>query len=328
MEEKINRMVPGQQVPDTSCQFHFSKVTYPRGEGPVIFIDEAHHNFHTRSGGFFAFSKLLAEDGYRVQGLSAAITSPVVLSGCNILVIANAVDPSGAEDWIFPNPSAFSDEEVRNINQWVQHGGSLLLIADHMPFAGAATQLGRAFGFEFINGFAFTGAQRWPPSMFSRENGMLHGSPVTDARMDQLKIDSIATFTGSAFRIPEQAIPVLSFRATDWSLQPDTAWRFHEITPRTALRGYHQGALLEYGRGRVAVFGEAAMFTAQIANGRRPAGFNSPAAPQNEQFTLNLIHWLDKTMIMNYTSNDETTPKNHIQRKPDTERSRSVLINR
>jgi CubicO group peptidase (beta-lactamase class C family) len=304
MEEKIHRIVPGQQVPDTSWQFRFSMVTYRKGKGPVIFIDEAHHNFHTRGGGFFAFSKLLAEDGYRVQGLSAAISSPDALTGCNILVIANPVDQSDAEDWILPNPSAFSDEEIRNINQWVKNGGSLLLIADHMPFACAATQLGKAFGFEFINGFAFTGMQRWPPSMFSRENGMLHGSLVTDAGKDRTRIDSIATFTGSAFTIPEGAIPVLSFRATDWSLQPDTAWRFHDSTPRISLKGCHQGALLEYGRGRVAVFGEAAMFTAQIANGRIPVGFNSPAAPQNAQFTLNLIHWLDETMLMNYTSTD------------------------
>ena len=138
--------------------------------------------------------------------------------------------------------------------------------------------------------------------MFSRDNGMLQGSPVTDAGMDHARIDSIATFTGSAFSIPEGATPVLSFRATDRSLQPDTAWRFHATTPGTLLRGYHQGALLEYGRGHVAVFGEAAMFTAQIANGRIPVGFNSPAAPQNAQFTLNLIHWLDATMIKNEPS--------------------------
>jgi hypothetical protein len=46
------------------------------------------------------------------------------------------------------------------------------------------------------------------------------------------------------------------------------------------------------GKGKVAVFGEAAMFTAQIANGTLKAGFNSELAPKNAQFTLNLIHWL------------------------------------
>ncbi len=86
---------------------------------------------------------------------------------------------------------------------------------------------------------------------------------------------------------------MLSFNATHWSLQPDTAWRFNTATPRKTLEGFHQGALLDFGKGKVAVFGEAAMFTAQIVNGGMPVGFNSPDAPQNAQFILNVIHWLD-----------------------------------
>ena len=51
----------------------------------------------------------------------------------------------------------------------------------------------------------------------------------------------------------------------------------------------------EYGKGRVAVFGEAAMFSAQLAGPeRRPVGMNKPEAPQNPQFLLNLIHWLTR----------------------------------
>jgi len=47
------------------------------------------------------------------------------------------------------------------------------------------------------------------------------------------------------------------------------------------------------GRGRVAVFGEAAMFTAQVSGPeRRPMGMNTPTAAQNPQFLLNVMHWL------------------------------------
>ena len=35
------------------------------------------------------------------------------------------------------------------------------------------------------------------------------------------------------------------------------------------------------------------MFTAQIVNGQRAVGFNSPDAPQNARFILNLIRWMD-----------------------------------
>jgi hypothetical protein len=43
----------------------------------------------------------------------------------------------------------------------------------------------------------------------------------------------------------------------------------------------------------VAVFGEAAMFTAQVSGAnRRPMGMNDPGAPENAQFLLNVLHWL------------------------------------
>jgi hypothetical protein len=53
------------------------------------------------------------------------------------------------------------------------------------------------------------------------------------------------------------------------------------------------GALLTFGKGRVAVFGEAAMFTAQVSGEqRRPMGMNMPTAAQNPQFLLNVMRWL------------------------------------
>ena len=281
-----------QQLADTSFSHHILRPAYPRGEGPVIRIDEAHYNFHTRDGRYLAFSRLLEQDGYRVERLDRIITGPEALEGCRILVIANPLHASNAASWTLPTPSAFSDEEIGIIKKWVQNGGSLLLIADHMPFAGAAYALGKAFGFEFLNGFAITSENSWPPSEFSRSNGTLAESAVTNGITGQERIDSVATFTGSAFKSPEGAIAVLNFLPENFSLQPDTAWIFHDNTPESHLGGFHQGALLNFGKGRVAVFGEAAMFTAQIANGIRKVGMNSEEAPQNAQFALNLLHWL------------------------------------
>ena len=49
----------------------------------------------------------------------------------------------------------------------------------------------------------------------------------------------------------------------------------------------------EIARGRVALFGEAAMFTAQRAGPElAPVGMNAPAAAQNAQLALNLVRWL------------------------------------
>jgi len=64
-------------------------------------------------------------------------------------------------------------------------------------------------------------------------------------------------------------------------------------TPRVPIKGWHQGVVMKVGKGRVAIFGEAAMFSAQLQGPqKRPMGMNAPGAKQNTQFLLNVIHWL------------------------------------
>jgi hypothetical protein len=282
-----------QQRPDTAFVYLLPTPAYPPGKGPLLAIDAAHHNFHTLVGGFAAFGKLITMDGYKVQSMTMPLTMLKNGKGPRILVIANPLDASDTADWVLPNPSAFSKEEIRNLQQWVNEGGRLLLIADHMPFAGATSDLAAAFGFNFLNGFAFTGERSWPPSRFTREENTLRSSPVTEPGKAQLTVNEVATYTGSAFSIPREAIPVLQFNREHWSLQPDTAWAFHPDTPKILLENYCQGALMKSGKGKIAVFGEAAMFTAQIVNESIKVGINAPDAPDNARFVLNVIHWLD-----------------------------------
>ena len=50
---------------------------------------------------------------------------------------------------------------------------------------------------------------------------------------------------------------------------------------------------MQVGSGRAAFFGEAAMFSAQVAGpSRRPMGMNAPGAEQNHRFVLNVMRWL------------------------------------
>jgi hypothetical protein len=52
---------------------------------------------------------------------------------------------------------------------------------------------------------------------------------------------------------------------------------------------------MKVGRGRIAVFGEAAMFSAQLAGSENePMGMNAPEAMQNHQLLLNVMHWLTR----------------------------------
>jgi hypothetical protein len=60
-------------------------------------------------------------------------------------------------------------------------------------------------------------------------------------------------------------------------LMPEAAWQFSKLTPGMSASKMLQGALLKFGKGRVAVFGEAALFSAQVAGPARfPMGMNDP----------------------------------------------------
>ncbi len=104
----------------------------------------------------------------------------------------------------------------------------------------------------------------------------------------------VRSFTGQAFRWDVPGATALMLLPNDYiSLEPAIAWQFRPDTPRRPVGGWWQGGTRRVGRGRVALFGEAAMFSAQVAGAeRRPMGMNAPLAEQNAQFTLNVLHWL------------------------------------
>ena len=108
------------------------------------------------------------------------------------------------------------------------------------------------------------------------------------------RVDTIVTFTGQAFTIPDDASSILRFDDRYVMLLPDTAWVFNKNTTTINIGGWSQAAFRKYGKGRVVVGGEAAMFTAQLAGPQMyRAGMNSPEAKENYQLLLNIIHWLD-----------------------------------
>ena len=284
-----------QQVADREFAPAVSPPAFAEGKGPVVCLDEAHHNFHPLDGRFYAFGALLRRDGSVVTPNRAAFDAKT-LSACTVLVIANA-QPSDASwnDYQTPTPSAFAPGEIAAVRKWVQGGGRLLLIADHMPLAGAALALAAAFDVEFTDGFAFAGLDdeaKAKPTLFRLDEGTLADHAIVRGRNAGESISQLRSFTGQAFRAPG-AQPVMVLPAGFISLHPARAWKFVDGTPRVEVGGWLQGAVKDVGKGRAAFFGEAAMFSAQRAGAERsPMGMNSPGAEQNAQFVLNLLHWL------------------------------------
>src|ERR1043166_4654507 len=168
-----------QQSPDLEFNTSVDNPAYKR-EGPRVLFDEAHHNFHTSDGRYKPFVDLLSNDGYRVVR-SRQPFSKTTLNSAKILVIANALgaeedDDEGADK------SAFTDEEIEAVQEWVKGGGAFLLIADHAPFGGAAATLASRFGVEMSKGYTFdtqNSAAGNPSSLiFSRENKLLGSHPI------------------------------------------------------------------------------------------------------------------------------------------------------
>jgi len=284
--------VVAQQRADTAYHPSLSKAEYEPGKGPVVFIDEGHHNFHTKNGRYRPFANLLEQDGYVVKGYNGKFTKSGLAKG-KILVISNALNRKNKSNWFLPTPSAFTTSEIEIVRNWVESGGSLFLIADHMPMAGAATELGAAFGFEFGNGYVMHDSTRGI-GFFSTRNQSLPENDITLGRNNEEKVDHVVSFTGQGFKIPAEAKSILTLDEHYTLLLPDTAGVFTKDTPKMNMKDWSQGAYRQYGKGRVVVFGEAAMFTAQIAGtDNNKVGMNDLRADQNYRLLLNILHWLD-----------------------------------
>lgn len=259
--------VGAQQVADKTFHPPIEKPAYSIGKGPVVLIDEAHDNFHTSTGRYLPFAELLRRDGFVVTG-SAAPFTPVTLKAASVLVMANAVAP-------------LPTKEVAAVRDWVAGGGSLLLVADHAPFDAAAIDLGKAFGVRFSNGVPRDPKDSSGRLLFRRADGTLIDHAITRG------ISEVATFTGTSFQVEGPSQPLLVFGSQVYSFKEQ-----NDPNPGS-LKDHLQGAAIPFGRGRVAVFGEAAMFSAQITGpDRHPMGMNAPIAKQNAQFLLNVMHWL------------------------------------
>lgn len=299
-----------QQPPDIPAQPPIARPAYEQNAGPVIAIDEAHKNTHTYGQGSQGLVRLLQRDGYRVRPFVEAI-SRRSLEGIDVLVIAQP------GMWDGPDAS-LNDAEVGALVEWVRAGGSLLLMLGHMPAPSSAAKLTAALGVRnWHDGYAMvqvsdslvgriifsqrqhvregepdvirTGpaGTRGVPS-YQGADAVLSKHPIVEGRGPDESVRRVMTFVGSSFQAPDgaEALLVMPQRAT--SVMPENpdssaAWR---RAPRVPVGGWVQGAVMPFRKGRVALFGETALFS-----GQWPV---HPAASENYKLILNVMHWLTR----------------------------------
>ena len=273
--------------PDLSFRPPIKNPAYQKGKGPVVLVDKGHFNFHAASGRYRPFEEILKRDGYVVKPLDGSFYIDSLRKGRILVIVTPLAEKNkDLENWVLPVYSAFTDEEIEAVKLWVFEGGSLFLITEHMPFAGAVNRLAEVFGIVFSNGYVK--GFRW-----SRSEGELPDHPITNGRSEEEKIHSVSSASGSAFRSERPVEPLLVLKPGTQSWEPERAMEFTSETRKVPVGGWFRGAVLRFGKGRVAVFGEASMFTAQLRGpDRRPQGMNEPENKGNVQFLLNIMHWL------------------------------------
>ena len=312
------------QVADKNFHPHVANPAFQKGEGPVVAVDAAHYNFHTCDGRYIAFCELLSNDGFKVTSNKLKL-SYAMLQNLDLLVIANALNKNNVDskqNWATPILPALTQNEISSLISWVKSGGALLLIADHMPFPGAVQDLGLELGVNWGNNYAFAANTQIVEAAKKNSLGVIKGPDsnmmtfdlkgVNDTGVEAFphavfrgrnaseSVPFVTTFTGSTFTLfpGSEVTPLFGLSDGTLLMYPLKSQEQNLGTPRGPGKGTYQGGVLELGKGRIAIMGEASLFSAQIASYISP-GFkmgmnNTEYAPHNVQFALNLVHWLTR----------------------------------
>jgi len=154
---------------------------------------------------------------------------------------------------------------------------------------------------------------------FTRENGLLGEHPLLRGRDPSEEVKHVRSFTGQSLSVPEGATVLLKLSATareaaspsdlnaaaqaamaDPNQPLDESTKAHS----SAVAGRAQGIAMPFGKGRLVVAGEAAMFSAQVVrfgSGDQQreikVGMNFPGT-DDRQFALNVMHWLSRHALV------------------------------
>ncbi len=271
--------------------------TWNKKSKKKILIDGAHYNFHDINGTYEVLAGMLRKSRFVVTGQTIPFNETNI-KPYDILVIANPLSDRmdsltkraqrNKEPYRWSavaTQNAYAESEISAIKNWVNNGGSLLLILDHAPIGKSGGFLAEAFGVESRNVGTYDTLSLDPKVdtsngarniLFTRSNKLIGSHPIMNG------IDSVTTYTGLSLMGPSKSTVLLQLPSTaydrDWL--PET----RQFRNRTA-RGRSQGIAFEFGKGRVVVMGEAAEF--------RPI-FLSRSERGNWQFLLNILRWLSK----------------------------------
>lgn len=278
---------------DTEFVPEVNKPTYQKEESPKILLDNAHHNFLIQWDFIKPFSDLVKADGYNAVVDSLKFT-PEYLNRFDIVMIITALPFDFTTKNEVTVENTFSKQEINNLYDWVNDGGSLLVFTEHAPFDQAINPLLNKFDISTSIGTTIDtvhydkeiGKTGWIE--FSNENGLLNNShPIIQGKSISSRVNRLLTFGGSGLK-GENFTNLLRLSESSENIMHSTG-----VGP--IGKGNSQGLAGAFGKGKIVALGDSNGFVAMIFNEddgtKQKAGMNLENYDW-KQFVLNTLHWL------------------------------------
>jgi hypothetical protein len=250
-------------------------------------FDSTHKNFFIQSHLIKPLVDLLINDGYRVSFLDKEF-SKSSLSQASVLVVITALPFDFATENSAEDKNTFSENELNELQNWVNNGGSLLVFSEHAPFDQAINPLLRKFDIESSIGTTvdtINYESKYGPGMIKFENKNLNTNhPIVKGKY---KVKKLVSFGGSAL-LGSKYENILKLDESSFNVKHSTG-----IGPEG--KGNSQGLAGMYGSGKIAAFGDSNGFTAMVFNmddgTKMYAGMNTEGYDW-KNFVLNTFRWL------------------------------------
>ena len=272
---------------DTNVNLEVEDPTFEINDGPLIMFDSTHKNFFIQSHLIKPLVDLLINDGYRVSFLDKEF-SKSSLSQASVLVVITALPFDFATENSAEDKNTFSENELNELQNWVNNGGSLLVFSEHAPFDQAINPLLRKFDIESSIGTTvdtINYESKYGPGMIKFENKNLNTNhPIVTGKY---KVKKLVSFGGSAL-LGSKYENILKLDERSFNVKHSTG-----IGPEG--KGNSQGLAGMYGSGKIAAFGDSNGFTAIVCNmddgTKMYAGINTQGYDW-KNFVLNTFRWL------------------------------------
>ena len=272
---------------DTNVNLEVEDPTFEINDGPLIMFDSTHKNFFIQSHLIKPLVDLLINDGYRVAFLDKEF-SKSSLSQASVLVVITALPFDFATENSAEDKNTFSENELNELQNWVNNGGSLLVFSEHAPFDQAINPLLRKFDIESSIGTTvdtINYESKYGPGMIKFENKNLNTNhPIVTGKY---KVEKLVSFGGSAL-LGSKYENILKLDESSFNVKHSTG-----IGPEG--KGNSQGLAGMYGSGKIAAFGDSNGFTAMVFNmddgTKMYAGMNTEGYDW-KNFVLNTFRWL------------------------------------